>query len=314
MDTPAGKLFLSGTDFLKEPQKQRKWLIEPLIPVSGIVNFYGKPKTGKSFATMGIGLALANGHTEWNGFPVRAQGKVMYLQIDTPEGEMYERIETIHKHGYDVNNVYFADLDIAPYPYNILTPQHQTWLANEIKRIDPLIVFIDTLREAHELNENDSTDMKRVINAIVKISRPAAVGLISHSRKDSVYNAMGAEQDIMDEGRGTSYVPGRMDTVIKFVGNPSKKVGHMIYKGRAKHADGKLPIVQDPDTGLVVVQEDHVKLEHAALKILGEHPDWSNKRIAKMLKDSGDAKSQRTAERRLAELRELTVVNLPHAA
>lgn len=311
MEHSVGKPFLTGTEFLSLPQKKRKWLIEPLIPVGGIVNLYGKPKTGKSFASFGMALAIANGLLDWNGFPVRTHGPVMTLQIDTPEGEMYDRILAVQSAGYDVSNLYFADMDIAPYPYNIMLPQHQTWLRNEVKRIQPWLVIIDTLREAHELNENDSTDMKKVINALVKICRPegippAAVALISHSRKDSVYNAMGADQDMMDEGRGSSYVSGRMDTVLRFTGNPSKKKGHMHYKGRSKGADGKIPIVQDPDTGLVVVDGQHAKSEQIVMQVLREHGhDWSKHKMAKEIVTLGGAGSISTAERWIEKIKPL---------
>ena len=132
MDSSSGKMVLSGDEYLALPQKKRKWLIEPLIPAAGIVNLYGKPKTGKSFASMGMGLAIANGEPEWNGFPVRTHGPVLTIQIDTPEGELYERMLNIREAGYDVSKMFLADMDIAPYPYNAILPQHQTWLRQQV--------------------------------------------------------------------------------------------------------------------------------------------------------------------------------------
>lgn len=297
-----GKPFLTAEEFLASPQKQRQWLIKPILPAGAIINLYGKPKTGKSFASMGMGLALANGDKDWNGFEVHQQGHVMYLQIDTPEGEMWDRLKDITDAGYSLGDgrIHIADLTIAPYPYNVLLPQHQAWLRHEVARIKPLIVFIDTLREAHEEDENSSKDMKKVINALVKICHPAAIGLISHSRKDSQFEAAGAESDIMDGGRGSSYVAGRMDTVIKFTGRNGK--GHMAYKGRSKGAEGRVPITQDPDTGLVFVDADYAKKELAVLTSLREHPDWTDNKHAEALK--GIVGSKSTVQRWLKRLRQ----------
>jgi RecA-family ATPase len=298
-----GRPFLSGEEFLALPQKQRKWLIKPLLPAGAIINLYGKPKTGKSFASLGMGLAIANGDQEWNGFSVQTTAPVMYLQIDTPEGEMWDRLTDVKKAGYDVSRIYLADLTIAPYPYNVLQPQHQNWLAQEVARLQPAIVFIDTLREAHEEDENDSKDMKKVINALVKICFPAAVGLISHSRKDSAFETAGAAADIMDAGRGSSYVSGRMDTVIRFTGRDGK--GHMEYKGRSKGANGKIPIYQDEDTGLVFIQEDAAAQQKAIQLTLRAHPEWSVNKHATHLVETGIYKAPkkesaiRTATRHL---------------
>lgn len=277
MELVSGKMVLTGEEFLATPHKKREWLLKPLIPKKGIVNFYGKPKTGKSFAAFGVGLAIANGEPEWNGFPVETQANVLTLQIDTPEGELYERIESVKKGGYNLERMFFADMSIAPYPFNILIPQHSTWLQQQIEFSNAKLVIIDTLREAHEEDENDSKMMKKVINQLVKVAHAndAAVLLISHSRKDSPQNQMGNASDLMDEGRGSSYVSGRMDTIVRFTGKGTPTKGHMEYRGRAKDAAGKIPIEQDPHTGLMWTRSEHAKLEAIVLIVLKTFPEVS---------------------------------------
>lgn len=259
------------------------------------MNLYGKPKTGKSFASMGMGLAIANGEKEWNGFSVETQGRVAFLQIDTPEGEMFDRLQNVKNAGYDVSNIYLADLTIAPYPFNILLPQHKAWLRQQMREIDPVLVFIDTLREAHEGDENNSQDMKKVINALVDVCHPAAIGLISHSRKDNAQSSMQAESDIMDEGRGSGYLPGRMDTVFRFTGRDGK--GHMQYVGRSKNAQGKIPYVQDKETGLVFTNEHHAKLEQITLSVIREHStSWSIHKMSQEISTRSGAITPRRAQ------------------
>lgn len=303
MDVSIGKMVLNGEQFLATPAKKREWLLKPLIPKKGIVNFYGKPKTGKSFAAFGVGLAIANGDPEWNGFPVETQANVLTLQIDTPEGELYERIESVKKGGYNMERMFFADMSIAPYPFNILVPQHSTWLEQQIKFSDAKLVIIDTLREAHEEDENDSKMMKKVINMLVKVAHAndAATILISHSRKDSQHNQMGAASDLMDEGRGSSYVSGRMDTIVRFTGKGKPTRGHMEYRGRAKDAQGKIPIEQDPDTGLMWTNQDHARLEAITMKVMKENAGLSVNAQAKLIiaeaKAAGIPTSMSTATR-----------------
>jgi hypothetical protein len=291
--------FLWADSYISLVDEDDEWLVEPLIPSGGLVNLYGKPKTAKSFAAIGLALAISTGMSDWNGFPIHRSGPVAYIQIDTPRGEWKRRFRNIADAGYDISKIAIIDLKIAPYPFNILLPQHQTWLKQQLDLIKPVFVVIDTLREAHEGNENDSTDMKKVINTLVKICRPAAIALVSHSRKDSAYNVAGVDSDLMDEGRGSSYVSGRMDTIIKFTGRNGK--GNMTYKGRSVE-EGKIPILQSKDTGLVMVEGEESKLEAAILNLIHTNPLMSKHSMATALSSSFPL-SVKTLERRIEKVR-----------
>jgi RecA-family ATPase len=273
----AGKQFIWASDYVDLPDNDEAFLVKPLLPSGGLANFYGKPKTAKSFAAIGIAIAVSSGASQWNGFPVERHGPVLYVQLDTPRFEWKRRFRNAKAAGYDISKIAIVDLGVSPYPFNALTPQHQTWLKLQIEAVQPVLVVIDTLREAHEGDENDSTDMKKIVNALVAICRPAAVIFVSHSRKDSAFNAMGAESDLMDEGRGSSYVSGRMDTIVRFTGKKGK--GHMSYKGRAVEED-RIPIEQDGPTGLPLLEGTRAKQEAAILASIAAHPEWTVNRRA----------------------------------
>ena len=292
--------FQWGDDYVSTVDAEERWIVEPLIPAEGIVNFYGKPKAGKSFAAMGVAQAVASGAEHWNEFKIHKHGPVAYFQIDTPRPEWKSRFARIKLAGYDISKIGIMDMKMAPYPFNIEDKTHQAWLRQQLEGIGPVLVVIDTLREIHEKDENGATDMRQVIGAIVKVTRPAAVLLVSHSRKDSAFNAMGAESDLMDEGRGSSYVPGRMDTVVKFTGRKGK--GHMVYKGRSV-SEGKIPVYQDPETGLVLIEGTHAKREQAVAVMLREHAhEWTKHRMATELTKTGLFGSVDTATRWITKL------------
>jgi hypothetical protein len=302
----AGKTFIWGDDYVALSDEGEAYLINPLIPASGQANFYGKPKTAKSFAALGVAIAVSSEMKEWLGFPVEQHGPVLYVQLDTPRAEWKRRMRKVAKAGFDISKIAMLDLKIVPYPFNIADRQHQAWLRQQVEAVKPILVVIDTLREAHDGEENDSTDMKRAVAAIVAAAAGAAIIYVSHSRKDSAFNAMGAESDLMDEGRGSSYVSGRMDTIVRFTGKKGK--GHMAFKGRAV-SEGKVPIVQDglddingPGTGLVELDGDHTKQEQAVLRMLKEHGDWTRHKMAKALFNQGVFGSTKTAERWIEKL------------
>lgn len=286
--------FFEGDDYLALPRDPIPWIVKGLIPVGGMVNLYGKPKTGKSFAALGLAQAIGGGHPFWliDKFEVCKPGRVVYLQIDTPRGQWAERMEKIKKDTTGFPGVWFADTLLAPYPFNILIPEHQAWLERRLKAISPVMVVIDTLREVHNGDENDSTNMKNVVSAMVKACTPAAILLVSHSRK-----ANGMDEDLMNDARGSGYIAGRMDTVVKLTEK------HLMYKGRAM-GDGKVKVVQHPHTGAIqldVTDGDQVVI--MAKLLTRAHPKESALAVAKRLVEAVPGVSLSTARRRVAEAR-----------
>lgn len=297
----AAEGFLSGDDYLALPRDPQPWVIRDLIPIGGLVNIYGRPKTGKSFAAIGIAHAISHSDTsKWLNFDVAKHGRVCYLQLDTPRSTWAERLNIIRKDDYDLTNIYFADTIIAPYPFSILIPDHQTWLKNHIKALDPLVVIVDTLREVHSGDENDSTVMKNVISALVDCCAPAACVLLSHSRKE---NMMG--EDIMTDARGSSYIAGRMDSVVKLTGK------NLIYKGRSC-GENKFKVRQHSLTGLLVPDDFEDKLTEAIINTVAQYPQESRHFVAKKVHERlGGEVSVKTIERRIDLLREGKKFDMP---
>ena len=224
-------------------------MVERLIPVGGLVNVFGKPKTGTSFFALGLAQAIINGDTDWQGYPIQQHGPVAYLQIDTPREEWHSRLSHLNFQPQGHRTLWMADMwQVPEFPFNILNPQRTEvrWLKESLEQIKPVLTIIDTLREVHGGDENDSTTMRNVLAELVGACRPSAILLLSHARKDSILTTSG-EEDLMDQGRGSSYVAGRMDVVIKLT--PKR----MVFKGRATGQTVET-IMQDPNTGLIVVE------------------------------------------------------------
>lgn len=269
--------FVSGDDYVRLPRDPEPWVIQHLVATGGMTNLYGPPKTAKSFAALGMAIAVSSGALKWLKFDVLKHGPVAYLQIDTPRSEWSRRLNQLKWFHYDVSKIFFADMYMTPFPYNILDPSHLKWLTEEMKVIKPVMVVVDTLREVHSGDENDSTPMKMVIAALVSACKPAAIVLISHSRKESPAAAMAGLDSLMSDARGSSYVAGRMDTVVKFTETS------MTYKGRGL-GEGRLSIVQNDDTALVelnTASEAYAKhLEDRVRELRGLDPEVTINKMA----------------------------------
>lgn len=213
---------VAGEEYLALPSTPETWLIEPLLPSSGAMLIYGDPKIGKSFAALQLAEAIQAG-TPWLGFPCR-QGKVAYIQLDTPRNVWQTRIkELVHSHSM-TNLPSFADREtLETHPFDILNPDHLVLLSNALDGKGFDLVIIDTIREAHSGDENDSTAMQKVIASLTAATRPAALVIVSHARKS------GEESySLMNDNRGSSYIVGRMDAIVRFTPKGARVSGRSI--------------------------------------------------------------------------------------
>lgn len=221
MDKPPR--ILSGIDYLALPSSPATWLIEPLLPSGGAMLLYGDPKIGKSFAALQLANAIQNG-LPWLGLPTR-RGNVAYIQLDTPRNVWQARIRDLVARGAMDSLPSFADREtLNTWPFDILKPEHLIILREELQALGPDLVILDTLREAHSADENDSTQMQSAIAAIVAATQPAAIALVSHSRKPSQDDGF----SLMNDNRGSSYVVGRMDAIIRFLPKTARLSGRSI--------------------------------------------------------------------------------------
>jgi hypothetical protein len=272
--------FYKGKDYLALPRDPQPWLIERMVPSSGVMNLYGRPKLGKSFGSLGIASAISDPTcTQWLGHPVLKHGPITYLQVDTPRDEWAGRIANIEQHGYNIDNIYFTDANLVPYPLDITVEDIKQELREIIRVQRPLLLIVDTLREVHGEDENDSKAMRNVINGLVAITKDTntALLLVSHSRKEYSNHKSGGDDDdgdLMDGNRGSGYTAGRMDVIAKLTAK------HLIVKGRAI---GMKKVGIDRDDAHMLVLDQAKSQKEANIKFVLSQPDMSERGRAEML-------------------------------
>jgi len=283
-------------DYIALPRSPHAWIVQDVLPTGGLVSFYGRPKVGKSYAALQLANAIGDPDVaQWLGLPISQHGRVAYLQVDTPRELWVERVVEVRAAGLAFPNVIFADDIDAPYPFNILTDGH-AWLKNEVARFAPDVIIVDTLREIHDGDENDSAQMKQVISMIRAAARHAAIIFIAHSRKG--LNASGGgtpvEADITDEMRGSGYVPGRMDCILRLTDKTIQ------VKGRAI-GDTVYAVSQDPETHLLHLSDD---FHRKAREIIARaEVDATDRELARLLHAAAPKKSYEACRSLMRRLR-----------
>lgn len=269
---------VSGAEYLKLPRSPETWLVEGLLPVGGSMLVFGDPKVGKSYAALQLAAHLVAG-TPWLGFPIPQPTPVVYVQLDTPRALWADRVETLAKNHHPVDRVHFADREtLNTHPFNILNPEHFAMLTTALAPIKAGAVIIDTIREAHRGDENDSTDMQEVVAYLDAAVKPAALILISHARKSNPEHGY----DLMNDNRGSNYIVGRMDAICRF----SKSSMRCSSRTTEEHS---LKLERNDD-GTWDVAEDAFK--SIAELCLQDNPNLSVRELAKLIHSRYTDKSE----------------------
>jgi hypothetical protein len=192
-------LGLADIDALPPPT----WLVDGLIPESGLTFIYGKPGKGKSFVTLDLALRVAHGF-DWHGKECR-QGGVLYVAGEG-KGGYRNRV-----HGWHAHHGLIADcapFRLLPKAVNLMTPEDVAKLVRTVKAVvgDAKLVIIDTVARALPgAEENASKEMGLFVLACDTIREACGVAVIGvhHSGKDE------------DRGmRGSSSLEGAGDCVL----------------------------------------------------------------------------------------------------
>ena len=271
-----------GSDYLALPRQSETWLLEPVLPTSGSMLLYGDPKVGKSFAALQLAAALSDG-ADWLGYRSLRPCSVVYIQLDTPRSLWADRVGQLKTSGLSTDAIWFADREtLGTWPFDILDSSHQMLLYDALQGIEnvnqvtgeitkgPDCVIIDTLRESHRGDENDATDMQKVMSHWTAVVKPAALIMVAHGRKSSLERG----SSLINDNRGSNYVVGAVDAIA-----------HMTAKGLeigGRALDEAFIALERQPNGTWELQ-DRDRVRNMARELLATYPHLSLREKAKIL-------------------------------
>jgi hypothetical protein len=156
------------------------WRVKKIFPSSGLGAIYGASGSGKSFLTIDLAAAIAEG-AKWFGYKTVAS-PVVYVMLEGQGGLANRKRawENVNKRSLP------ADLKVVIDPFQLTEKQD---LADLIAVIPPqATIFIDTLnRAAPTLDENASKEMGIVLQAAETLQRSSGglVIIVHHTGKDA---------------------------------------------------------------------------------------------------------------------------------
>ncbi|HET8597730.1 MAG TPA: AAA family ATPase [Castellaniella sp.] len=175
---PSRYRLLTGADVAAMPPIQ--WLVKGVLPATGLAQVYGPSRSGKSFLTLDLALAVAEGR-EWFGYRVR-QAPVVYLAAEGEAGFRLRCEAWTRRNGRPLPDNFFM---VMRQPFLINNPGDVLALADVIPQ--GALTIIDTQnRVAPAADENSSKDIGEVLQGAKTIADQTGglVLLIAHTGKD----------------------------------------------------------------------------------------------------------------------------------
>jgi AAA domain len=198
--TPASR-FTPRVPDLNGPRP--KWRVKNLVLDKSQVMIYGRHGTGKSTLAIEMGVDVALGQP-WHGRKVR-QGTVVYIASEDAHGFRARLDALLRDRGITLDDLGGRFLELTSRPH-LLKPEEVTELIKELKPLNPVLIFVDTMaRAAAGADENSAQEMGVMIENCQTIINQtgATVVLLHHTGKDASKGA-----------RGSSAIPGAVDTEV----------------------------------------------------------------------------------------------------
>ena len=199
-------LFMSVTQFEEHAADSVDWMIEGVIQRGANGMMIARPKSGKSFAILDLALALASGQ-KWLDFYVPKRVRTALVSREDYYGLTQWRERKLAKN----RGLTASDLDGWLYinakglkPKLMLDyPDDVTALIADMKRYQTEFLILDVMRVLHGAEENDNTEMQKVIDVLnsIQTETGASICLIHHDNKRD-------DATLTERARGASAIAG----------------------------------------------------------------------------------------------------------
>lgn len=195
-------IYYSGnlTDALHAFDDKPKWLIEPYLPVEGIVLLHGKFSLGKSPLIWRLAQCVSEG-IDFFGHTPQQTGTVVYAEIDQPLVVTNDRLALLNPMPKKVHL-------LGVNPFSVLRPTNEDKeLLQEVNEtVKPALVLVNSLRKSHTLDDKDSATPSMVYGAWRSLFPESCLVFVHHDKKSDVVDGKRVEADDEDFSGSQAWV------------------------------------------------------------------------------------------------------------
>lgn len=186
-------IYFSGNlrDVFSAFHNKPKWLIEPYLPVEGIVLLHGKFSLGKSPMIWKFAQCVSEG-VEFFGCAPERTGNVLYVEIDEPLIVTKDRLSLLDPMPRNVHV-----LGMKPFNIIQLSMEDEEKFREANDELKPLVVMVNSLRKCHSLDDKDSATPSKVYGKWQELFPSSCLIFVHHDKKSDVVD--GRRMESSDE-------------------------------------------------------------------------------------------------------------------
>jgi putative DNA primase/helicase len=207
-----GSLLVDAPNFLSTLSPEIDWLVEGLIQRGANGFICAPPKVGKSWLAVDLALSLAMG-LPWVGFEVRRPAKVALVSREDNPGLTRWRMDRLltgkNRTMEDLKGRLYVNSREQSPSFRLDQSELFTPMIAELKAVQPEFVILDVFNVLHGADENDNTEMRRVLEELNRMQREigSAICVIHHFNKT-------AEGSLTQRLRGAGAIAGWAEWLI----------------------------------------------------------------------------------------------------
>ncbi|MCZ6652648.1 MAG: AAA family ATPase [Planctomycetota bacterium] len=186
-------------ELLGEPDEEKPWIVENLLPAGGLSLLVAKPKVGKSTTARSLAVSVALGES----FLGRAcaASPVIYLALEDKRQEIRDHFRAMRASGCNIL------VHVGAAPVNVKTAIEGLYTLIEEHR--PGLIIIDTLLRFLRLKDaNDYAMVTNALDPILNLSRLTACHIMA------LHHAPKSERSDADNCLGSTAFFGTVDTMF----------------------------------------------------------------------------------------------------
>ncbi len=165
-------------------------LIEKFLPEIGLTMIHGSPGSFKTYFALQMVFSIVNEELFLGSFKTK-RVKVLIVNLDDIPVQFQDRFNFLNisdSDAPDINIIY--DKEIC---FDVNINEHLEKMIAEANNLGVGLIVIDTLRQCHNQNENDSGEMKPTMNNLKKLSIATNSAVIfCHHDSKSTFGLSGA--------------------------------------------------------------------------------------------------------------------------
>lgn len=199
---------VSASDLLCERGDRSSYLVDRLIPATGVTLLGGPPKSYKTLLTLQIAVSVASGRPAVIGRVISRGGPVLFIEEEGGRTNFRNRLDAV-----------LAAAEVAPSDADLYFALHQgvrlddvAWvehLDRQLAQMTPALVVLDPLAFLHDGEENSNSDMARVMKHLVRLAQQHSTSvLVIHHLSKPGERSSGRATDRL---RGASALGGATD-------------------------------------------------------------------------------------------------------